>query len=322
MVLVPAADFECYRKNLKKRGRFYFKVIKYCVPRILLKMTIIELHDEILEKAGYFLSNNKTPSNPDKLIIFVLLHYLIKSYRLFKGINLLCKNNLEQEAKILLRSLFEAYLLEQYVSDNPHNTTRAEDCVIRAHIADKKQLDQMESLGMHGETDAMTKFKDEKDGFKNMQDSVIKIRNLDYEKSIKIVRKRNPDWQNLTDSQIANKSRLEVQQIVDILNKKYENNLDSAKNLIKKYYTTVARDCSKSVHCNDLNDNVIENNEGERVCFLKSKETMKETILLTSSDIFITTMEIADKLLEFEKKELITDLDAKYKKCLQSKKNI
>lgn len=279
--------------------------------------TTDELHDEILERAGYFLSNNKTPSKLDKVVIFMLLHYSVKSYRLFKGINLLCKNHLEQEAKILLRSLFEAYLLEQYIFDNPRDITRAEDCAIRSFIADKKQIDHMERLGMHEATSAIIKPKDERNDFRNKQDLVIKIKNLDYEESIRIVRKRHPDWQGLTDSQIVNKSKLEVWELIDILDEKYKNKQGSAKNLIKKYYATMGRDCSKSVHCNDLNDNVVRNNGGEWELFLKSKDAMKDTILLTSSSIFIRILDIANELLKFEKKELIIDLDVKYKECIQ-----
>ena len=285
-------------------------------------MTVIELHDEVLEKAGCFLSSNKTPSKLDKLIIFALLHYLIKSYRLFKGVNLLCKNNLEQEAKILLRSLFEAYLLEEYIFDNPNDITKVEDSVIRAHIADKKQLDEMDSLGMHAETLVRAKKpKDERHKFEEERNQVIKIRNLNYEESIRRFRKRHLEWQSLTDSQIAKKMKLEIRDLVDILDKKYENKQGAAKNLVRKYYAAMVRDCAKSVHCNDLEDNVDRNDKGEWVLFLKSKETMRDVILLTSSNIFIRIMKIVNELLKFGKKKLIMDLDNKYKKCIQVKKD-
>lgn len=278
-----------------------------------LKETIINYHNEVLEKTGYFLSGNKTPSDVDKLIIFAVLHYLIKSYRLFKGINLLCKNNLEQEAEILLRSLFEAYLLEEYVADKPNDITRAEDCAIRAHIADKKQLDEMSSLGMHEETLAIIK-EEEKGEFKKLLDEVNEVRNLNFEEAMRRVRKKHPEWEGFSDAQIANRKKLEVKELVDILNKKYENKQDNTKNLIKKHYAVLTRDCSKSVHCNDLNYNVDRNDRGEWELFLESKSTMRELILLTSANIFIRIMEIADELLGFGKKDLVKDLYSKHRR--------
>ncbi len=278
-------------------------------------MSISEFHDEVLENAGDFLSNNRTPSNLDNLIIFALLHYLVKSYRLFKGINLLCKNNLEQEAKILLRSLFEAYLLEEYIADEPNDISRAEDCAIRAHVADKKQIEEMDSLGMHEESDIITR------EIKDKQDSVIKIKSLNYEEAITRVRKRHPGWNRLTDKQVANQSQLEVKKLVEILNKKYENRENGSKNLIKRHYSAITRDCSKSTHCNDLDYNVYKNSNGEWEIFPKSKATMNDAILLESLSMFISIMQIVNELLKFDKNKLIKELDDKYQRYIQAKKD-
>ncbi len=275
---------------------------------------IAKFHDMVLEKSQLFLSDNTTPDKKfDDLVIFALLSSLVKSYRLFKGINLLCKNDLEQESKILFRSLFEAYLLIEYVADAPNDITRAEDCAIRGIIADKKRENEIDSLNITRKASAfLKKTETEADKSEQLRKRSVNIINANYDGAIERLRKRHPDEAGLTNCQIADKYKMDFVDLVKIINRKYKT---QSCDLIQEYYAIIIRDCAKSVHCNELiGENVnLDDDSGKWEIFLKSKETSRDTILSASANIFIAIMEITNRLLDFQKEVLLTDLRNRYK---------
>lgn len=280
-------------------------------------MDIFEFHDKLITKADEFLANNKTSADSEKIIIFAMLNYLIKSYKLIKGINLLCKADLEGNAKILLRTLFEAFCLSAYVADAPNDIARAEDCVIRAFIAEKKQIEHLRNL----------KFFD----IQTINDNDIKERVLDksnkieqkdkiiisnYEESINRLKKRQ-EYSGLSDKDIQNKFEKEINnKIFALLNKKYGSEEGVKKNLIYKYYATAIRDSSASVHCNDLWDHVNKNENGEWEIFKNDRVRYTDLILRMSANLFIQIMHNTNETLKLGKDILIQELDKEYGKII------
>lgn len=278
-------------------------------------MRIIEFHNKVIDKANEFVSNNKTSPGMQKITIFVMLHYLIKSYKLIKGVNLLCKAKLEGNAKILLRSLFEAFCLSSYVAEKPNDITRTEDCLIRGFIAEKKRIKDLKNL----------RFLDIKAiNDDNIKRQVIKkskkIDQIDgkiiqnYKESLDKLRKRS-DYSKLTDKQIQNKFESEINnKIYSLLNKIYKSEKGVRKNLIYKYYASVIRDLAASVHCNDFQSHVHRNEKGEWEFFKVDKGKYIDLILLMSFNLFIKIMNMTNKTLKFQKDLMVQKLDEEYGK--------
>lgn len=276
-------------------------------------MNIIEFHNRLIDKAKDFFNNNNIQAGSEKLITFLLLHYLVKSYKLVKGINSLCKEHLESNSKILLRSLFEAFLLSAYIADDPEDITRAEDCAIRALIEEKTEIENLKNLGfLDMQTIDDVDIKKQLSEKQNTIDLRTKTIMKDYKESLDKLRNRT-EYSNLSDKDIQKKFEREIDnRIIAYVNKKYEKSDDMNKNVVHKYYATVYRDTSTSIHCNDLWSHVIKNQNGNWEIFVTDSSRYTNIILITSANLFIEIMHNVNKILNLKKDLLINELYREY----------
>jgi len=86
----------------------------------------------IIKKAEQLLRSNDVNNKPYTVTKYLMLHYYIKALKLAKGIVAVCKKNLDSDAKILFRSLFEIGCYCEYINIESKDIKRA-DC--RDHVA-------------------------------------------------------------------------------------------------------------------------------------------------------------------------------------------
>ena len=277
-------------------------------------MDITQFHDRLISKADEFLSNSRTAAGLEKLTIFIIFHYLLKSYKLFKGINLLYKARLETDAQILLRSLFEVYCLSRYIADDLSDINRVEDCIIRSIIAEKKQNSAIKNLDVFNFQTI-----DDDDIRKQVINKAQKIEQKyevttkDYKEAINRLQK-SPDYSGLKEADIVKnfETKMRLGSIVDSLNNKYKNAPNMDKNLMKKYYDMVIRDLSASVHCNDFRRHVKKDNVGGWVFYKEDYDLHSNLILKMSANLFIQVMKIANEILKLQKEIVISELETEY----------
>ena len=258
-------------------------------------MSIIEFHDKLIYKTKNLLENVNVNFKSDKKYITILmLHFLGKGYKLLRGINTLCKSNLETDAKILLRSLYEDFCLSKYIEDDLNDKEREMKIFIRGVIAENKKLSAINK-----------KVKLEK--IDKTSEHVKKL----YGDCLKYFRNAN-EYSSLSDKKIVGKIEDETKLIR--LTKKIDESLckkpETEKDVYTNFYNFVARDCSASVHCNDFHSNVeIRNN----ACILFMENSQHyDLILKTSANLFIEIMSMTNAILKFEKDLLIDELEKEY----------
>lgn len=270
---------------------------------------VTDFHNKLIDKANEFLSDSQTEGDLEASLIFLMLHYLVKSYKLLKGINSLCKERLDSNAKILLRSLFEAFCLSAYLANKPDDTTRVEDCNIRWVFAKKKQREELKDLRFL-DIEAIDEENIKKQIVKRADDTerIDKRIISDYEEAIRRLRERQ-EYKCQTDKEIEKKFQNEIDnKILSVANRQYQSPRGAGKNLITKYRAVVIRDSSLSVHCNDFRDHVCENKSGGWKMLLDDSQRHTNSILMTSANMFIEIMNLANEVLTFGKDSLIQEL--------------
>jgi len=268
--------------------------------------TQFEFHAQLLREAENLLVGKKIVAVLQKKLIYMTLHYFAKSRKLLRGINLLCLEGIASEAKILLRSLIEAAMLLEYVGLDPGDIARAEDCLTRGIVAEHKrlaELDQMEFYPPNLPSNVRA----------NM--NVVKI---NYRGAIERLRERHPQFNTLSDAKLVERTELNFTRLVDLLRRE-EPFRSTKKDVLRQWYASVVRDCSASVHCNDLEAHVRRTDDGKWEIRMDSKPSTVHIILRTSGNVFIEILECTNRILKLGEEDLVSNLSARYKKLFPSR---
>lgn len=265
-----------------------------------------EFHAKLLRESETWFDGKKVGGGLEKKLTNVTLHYFVKSRKLLRGINLLCLEGLASEAKILLRSLFEAAMLLEYVALEPSNLARAEDCLTRAVVAEHKRLDELGRLGFYPS-----------DLPSNVMANMNVVR-VNYQDALKQLRARYPEFGHLSDAKLVDRTELNMTRLVGLLSKE-EPFQSTMKNVLQQWYASVVRDCSASVHCNDLDAHVRRTDAGRWEIRVNSRPSAVQIVLRASGNMFLEVMECANRILKLGNDDLISDLSAREKRLFPSR---
>ncbi len=258
-----------------------------------------KFYSELLKESDSFLQG-KRKIGLEKRLVFATLHYFVKSRKLVKAIHWLCANGLASEAKILLRSLVEATLLLNYLAGNPSDVTRAEDCLIRQVLAEKKRLNELQKLKFYPRRMP-----------KNVVTNLTNAKKR-YAEAIARIRSRSPVFQGMPEKQLVDKTELTFQRVRSVLSKE-EPFLKAKKNLLEEWYSTVVRDCSEAVHCNDFQAHITLQDSGAGEVLLKSQPRWTHLVLRASANAFVESMRCTNAILGFGKERVVQRLARRYR---------
>lgn len=267
----------------------------------------IEFHNRLIQTARESLRSIEPRAERESLTIQLMIHYLTKGYKLLRGISLLCRELLATDAKILLRSLFECFLLSAYIADAPDDIRRVEDCQIRGIVAEKRQLQHVRNLKLFDiEAIDDDEIKEQVVRMSNRIEERSKKVRLSYEEAIAKLRTRQ-DYKDKDDKETERKFVREIDNsILGKANKSYES--IGGKNLIQTHYAMVVRDLSASVHCNDFGVHCFVSKSGRLQYTLDDSEQHTERILTISARLFIEIANLTNCTLELGKDQTIKEL--------------
>jgi len=265
---------------------------------------------KVISRAEYILKNNDVNKAPYSIINYVILHYYVKALKLTKGIVALCKEKLGSDAQILFRSLFELGCYCEYINIDSGDIKRAENCIAMSYMEDKRTEDDIDKYGSVN-VDRMSIPLEEKKALEYKIDKQREIRSINYESIIETLRKRNPQYKNLSANSIIDKERLTLRRAINEINEIF-NKETKEKNAFWRYYISAFRGCSESVHSTDFDKNVkIEN--GKLEYCLDAGENVISTIQDASATFLLRIMDIASSILQFTEDNTIKDLSNQFK---------
>jgi len=251
---------------------------------------------KVIRTAETLLKNNdvnKEEYNPTK---YVILHFHVKAIKLVRGLLVLCNAGLMSNAKILLRSLFEAAYCCEYILLDPADLKAAENIMALAAFEDKNTEENIIRYG-GVDIDKMAINEKDKEFLKIRVPQKTQTVEDNYSFIVERLRKRSTTYDNLSADKILDKEGIKNKLFLEGVNKIF-NEETNTKDFWKRY-KNILRDCSKSIHGLDFETNVMKT-DGKLEYKLKDREETGKVILSAGTSFLIRIMDVANKVLNFK----------------------